>query len=75
MLYSIHVLVLLAMWTKVGSEFAMRELGYKNAFFKKLDLPSAYPWEYVWCFSFVPIVLGLVSFPQNKVSFPSFYAA
>lgn len=44
LLYSIHILVLLAMWAKVGSEFAMKELGYKSEFFKRLDLPTAYPW-------------------------------
>ncbi|CAD5206248.1 unnamed protein product [Bursaphelenchus okinawaensis] len=66
MLFVLHFLVLLAMWTKVGSEFAIKDLGYKSAFFEKLDLPSAYPWEYVWCTSFVCIVIGLLSFNHNK---------
>ncbi|CAD5208985.1 unnamed protein product [Bursaphelenchus xylophilus] len=66
MLFGLHSLVLLAMWTKVGSEFAIRELGFKSKFFEKLDLPTAYPWEYVWCSSVVCIILGLLSFRHNK---------
>ncbi|KAI6233051.1 hypothetical protein M3Y99_00966300 [Aphelenchoides fujianensis] len=65
-LFALHFFVLLAMWTKVGSEFARRELGWKSPFFDKLDLPSAYSWEYVWCLSFIPIIFGLLSFTHNK---------
>ncbi|KAI6203446.1 Protein jagunal-like protein [Aphelenchoides besseyi] len=43
-LFSLHILVLMSMWAKVGSELARREFGYKSSFFEKLDLPSAYPW-------------------------------
>jgi hypothetical protein len=73
LLYMLHIIVLFAMWAKVGSEFAMRELGYKSEFFKRLDLPSAYPWEYVWCLSFVPIILGFASFSHNKVRMKDLY--
>ncbi|KAI6182435.1 Protein jagunal-like protein [Aphelenchoides bicaudatus] len=66
LLFCIHILVLIAMWAKVGSEFARRELGHKSPFFEKLDLPAAYPWEYVWCLSFIPIAFAVFSFPHNK---------
>ncbi|KAI6178686.1 Protein jagunal-like protein [Aphelenchoides besseyi] len=65
-LFSLHILVLMSMWAKVGSELARREFGYKSSFFEKLDLPSAYPWEYVWCLSFIPIIFGFLSFAHNK---------
>ena len=63
-----HFLILVFMWLKVGSEFLRSNFGWKSAFFERLDMPSAYPWEYVWCLSFVPVVLALASFQRNKVS-------
>ena len=52
---------------QVGSEVVRREFGIESKFIKRLDLPSAYPWEYVYCFSFIAIICGLVSFPRNRV--------
>lgn len=58
------------MWGKVGCEVLFRELNlFKEVpLWTKLDLPSAYPWEYVWCFSFIPIICALLSFSKNRVS-------
>ncbi|MFH4983839.1 hypothetical protein AB6A40_010548 [Gnathostoma spinigerum] len=66
-LFALHGLVLIVMWAKVGGEFLVTELGISWRSFQALDLPSAYPWEYVWTLSFIPIVFGLASFPRNKV--------
>lgn len=53
---------------QVGSEVLRREFGWRSAFFERLDMPSAYPWEYMWCFSFIPIICAMMSFSKNKVS-------
>uniref|UniRef100_A0A0N5AC46 Protein jagunal n=1 Tax=Syphacia muris TaxID=451379 RepID=A0A0N5AC46_9BILA len=66
-LFAIHVLVLLAFWVKVFGEFLTRYTKIRWAFFISLDLPSAYPWEYVWSLSFVPIIFALLSFNKNRV--------
>lgn len=66
-LFVIHSMVLVAMWIKVGGEFVVRELGVKWTFYSSLDLPSAYPWEYIWSLSFLPVVFALSSFQRNKV--------
>uniref|UniRef100_A0A915DP58 Protein jagunal n=1 Tax=Ditylenchus dipsaci TaxID=166011 RepID=A0A915DP58_9BILA len=42
-------------------------------FFFNLDLPAAYPWERVWCFSFIPILIALASFPKNKANLLSYH--
>ncbi|KAK0426400.1 hypothetical protein QR680_009689 [Steinernema hermaphroditum] len=66
-LFFFHLSVLVFMWAKVGGEFAVNTLGVELPAFKKLDLPTAYPWEYVWCLSFLPCIFALMSFPKNKV--------
>lgn len=66
-LFALHFCVLLAMWVKVGGEVLVRELGVRWNLYSSLNLPSAYPWEYVWCFSFVPILFALAALPRNKV--------
>ena len=75
-LFAIHFLVLITMWTKVGCEFLFRELNVVDevpSIWTKLDLPSAYPWEYVWCFSFIPIIFALLSFSKNRVNLLSYH--
>uniref|UniRef100_A0A183V2P0 Protein jagunal-like protein n=1 Tax=Toxocara canis TaxID=6265 RepID=A0A183V2P0_TOXCA len=67
-LFVMHTMVLVAMWVKVGGEFLVRELDLKWPFYSSLDLPSAYPWEYIWSLSFVPMLFALASFQRNKVS-------
>uniref|UniRef100_H2WDA9 Protein jagunal homolog n=1 Tax=Caenorhabditis japonica TaxID=281687 RepID=H2WDA9_CAEJA len=57
------------MWMKVGSEFLRIYLDWKNEFFVRLDMPSAYPWEYIWCFSFIPMLLCLYSFQRNTLTY------
>ncbi|VDM94791.1 unnamed protein product [Thelazia callipaeda] len=66
-LFALHLLVLLTMWVKVGGEFVVEGLGIKWPFYENLQLPNAYPWEYVWCFSFVPVIFAIISFKRNKV--------
>ncbi|TKR92458.1 hypothetical protein L596_007105 [Steinernema carpocapsae] len=68
-----HLLVLIFMWTKVGGEVLVNSFGIDWPFFKKLDLPTAYPWEYVWCLSFIPIICALMSFPKNKVQYLKYH--
>jgi hypothetical protein len=54
----------------VGGELLFNELRIVRSvpdFWRRLDLPSAYPWEYVWCLSFLPIIFALLSFSRNKV--------
>uniref|UniRef100_A0A7E4UPC6 Protein jagunal n=1 Tax=Panagrellus redivivus TaxID=6233 RepID=A0A7E4UPC6_PANRE len=66
-LFGLHFTVLLGLWAKVFGEIATTQFGLKSALLKRLDLPTAYPWEYVWCLSFVPIVIALYAMPKNKV--------
>ncbi|VDN43191.1 unnamed protein product [Gongylonema pulchrum] len=54
LLFCLHFLVLLTMWVKVGGELLVDELRLEWTFYRSLKLPNAYPWEYVWCFSFIP---------------------
>ncbi|KAK5980403.1 hypothetical protein GCK32_012459 [Trichostrongylus colubriformis] len=68
-----HVLILIFMWAKVGSEVLRKEFGWRSAFFERLDMPSAYPWEYVWCFSFIPIICAMLSFSKNKVKLINYH--
>lgn len=72
-LFAIHCLVLFAMWLKVGGEMAVNVLHIRWKFYSSLDLPSAYPWEYVWSLSFVPMIFALSSFSKNKVSLLRFH--
>ncbi|CAD6190925.1 unnamed protein product [Caenorhabditis auriculariae] len=65
--FLLHSLILVFMWCKVGSEILRRDFGVKIGFFERLDMPPAYSWEYAWCFSFVPIIFALLSFPRNKL--------
>ncbi|GMT19015.1 hypothetical protein PFISCL1PPCAC_10312, partial [Pristionchus fissidentatus] len=65
--FGAHVLILAFMFAKVGSEILKKDFQIEIEFFKKLDLPSAYPWEYAYCFSFIAIIVGLMSFSRNKV--------
>uniref|UniRef100_A0A8R1TNF7 Protein jagunal homolog n=2 Tax=Onchocerca TaxID=6281 RepID=A0A8R1TNF7_ONCVO len=67
-LFGLHFLVLLTMWAKVGGEVLVEEFGIRWRFYKSLQLPSAYPWEYVWCFSFIPLIFALISFKRNKIN-------
>ncbi|KIH54155.1 hypothetical protein ANCDUO_15701 [Ancylostoma duodenale] len=68
-----HILILIFMWAKVGSEVLRREFGWRSAFFERLDMPSAYPWEYVWCLSFIPIICAMLSFPKNRVKLINYH--
>jgi uncharacterized BrkB/YihY/UPF0761 family membrane protein len=72
-LFGLHFTVLLAIWAKVFGEIGATHFGMNSALWKRLDLPSAYPWEYVWCFSVVPIILALYAMPKNRVK-PMTYA-
>lgn len=65
-LFVLHFFVLLTMWTKVGGEVLVEQFGFQWPFYQLLELPNAYPWEYVWCFSFIPIAFALASFTRNK---------
>lgn len=65
----VHFFTLFAMWAKVGGEFLAREFGISSTLWKRLDLPTAYPWEYVWCLSFIPCIFAILSFPKNQVCF------
>lgn len=67
-LFGLHFLVLLTMWVKVGGEVLVEDIGIRWPFYQTLQLPSAYPWEYVWCFSFIPLIFAVLSFKRNKVS-------
>uniref|UniRef100_A0A914RPJ5 Protein jagunal n=1 Tax=Parascaris equorum TaxID=6256 RepID=A0A914RPJ5_PAREQ len=65
----LHISLKLQTFTLMGiCEFLVRELGVKWTFYSSLDLPSAYPWEYIWSLSFLPVVFALSSFQRNKVS-------
>uniref|UniRef100_A0A1I7YZE2 Protein jagunal n=1 Tax=Steinernema glaseri TaxID=37863 RepID=A0A1I7YZE2_9BILA len=66
-LFFFHVTVLVFMWTKVGGEFLVKTIGVEWPAFTRLDLPTAYPWEYVWSLSFLPMICALLSFPKNKI--------
>ena len=68
-LFGIHFMILLPVWAKVGGELLFNEfkLVTPPPLWKQLDLPAAYPWEYVWCFSFIPILLALIALPRNKL--------
>uniref|UniRef100_A0AC35GI48 Uncharacterized protein n=1 Tax=Panagrolaimus sp. PS1159 TaxID=55785 RepID=A0AC35GI48_9BILA len=46
-LFGLHFTVLLAIWAKVFGEIGATHFGMNSALWKRLDLPSAYPWEYV----------------------------
>ncbi|KAL3102148.1 hypothetical protein niasHS_003557 [Heterodera schachtii] len=67
-LFLLHLLILLPMWVKVGGELLFDEFALLQQphLWRQLDLPSAYPWEFVWCLSFIPILFALLSFPKNK---------
>ncbi|KAK6018487.1 hypothetical protein OSTOST_15924, partial [Ostertagia ostertagi] len=65
-LYIIVMHYIAGFCVKVGSEVLRKEFGWKSAFFERLDMPSAYPWEYVWCFSFIPIICAMLSFSKNR---------
>jgi len=54
------------MWVKIIGELMVRDFGFKWAAYERLDIPSAYPWEYVWSLSIVSIVLGMLAMPKNK---------
>ncbi|KAK6017826.1 hypothetical protein OSTOST_16643 [Ostertagia ostertagi] len=45
-LYIIVMHYIAGFCVKVGSEVLRKEFGWKSAFFERLDMPSAYPWEY-----------------------------
>uniref|UniRef100_A0A0K0F4A1 Protein jagunal homolog (inferred by orthology to a C. elegans protein) n=1 Tax=Strongyloides venezuelensis TaxID=75913 RepID=A0A0K0F4A1_STRVS len=66
-MFLLHLAVLTCMWSKVGSEVLKKQFGITYPFFEKLDLPAAYHWEYVWCFSFIPPLFGLLSFKRNNL--------
>lgn len=68
LLFGLHFLVLLTMWAKVGGEVLVEEFSIRWPFYQTLQLPNAYPWEYVWCFSFIPQIFAVISFKRNKVS-------
>ncbi|MCP9260447.1 Protein jagunal [Dirofilaria immitis] len=67
-LFGLHFLVLLIMWVKVGGEVLVEEFGIRWPFYQTLQLPNAYPWEYVWCFSFIPLIFAVISFKRNKIN-------
>uniref|UniRef100_A0A183CD41 Detected protein of confused Function n=1 Tax=Globodera pallida TaxID=36090 RepID=A0A183CD41_GLOPA len=68
MLFLLHLSILLPMWVKVGGELVFKEFGLLEQpdLWRQLDLPAAYPWEYVWCLSFIPMLFALLSFNRNK---------
>ena len=67
-LFLAHFLVLFTMWMKVFGQNIFDLLGIKSTRFEKLDLPSPYPWEYVWCTSVIPVILAILAMPKNNVS-------
>uniref|UniRef100_A0A915M8Z3 Protein jagunal n=1 Tax=Meloidogyne javanica TaxID=6303 RepID=A0A915M8Z3_MELJA len=68
LLFALHFLILLPLWAKVGGEliFDQFKLMKQPKLWRRLDLPNAYPWEYVWCLSFIPIILAIPSFQKNR---------
>ncbi|CEF64658.1 Protein jagunal homolog 1 [Strongyloides ratti] len=54
-------------YLKFGSEVLKKQFDITYPFFEKLDLPAAYHWEYVWCFSFIPPLFGILSFKKNNL--------
>lgn len=71
-LIMVHFFTLFTMWAKVGGEVLAREFGITSTLWKRLDLPTAYPWEYVWCLSFIPCIFAILAFPKNNVCFATF---
>uniref|UniRef100_A0A914YGF3 Uncharacterized protein n=1 Tax=Panagrolaimus superbus TaxID=310955 RepID=A0A914YGF3_9BILA len=67
-LFGLHLTVLIMMWAKVFCENAVTYFGMESVFWRKLDLPPAYLWEYVWCLSIIPNILALYAMPNNRVS-------
>ncbi|KAE9549054.1 hypothetical protein FO519_007738 [Halicephalobus sp. NKZ332] len=65
-LFLAHFLVLFVMWIKVFGQNFLDAAGIKSPRFKKLDLPTAYPWEYVWCTSIIPVIMALLALPKNN---------
>ncbi|CAJ0963783.1 unnamed protein product, partial [Mesorhabditis belari] len=68
-----HLLVSLFLWTKVGGEILRRSFETKIAFLERIDLPSAYPWEYVWCLSFFVCFLAFMAFPKNNLKYINYF--
>jgi len=66
-LFLAHFLVLFTLWMKVFGQNIFDLLGIKSTRFEKLDLPSPYPWEYVWCTSVIPVILAIFAMPRNNV--------
>ncbi|CAI4230265.1 unnamed protein product [Auanema sp. JU1783] len=73
MFFALHLFALLFMWGKVGSEVLRNDFGVQHPLLNFLRMPAAYPWEYVWCFSFIPILIALKSFPKNNVKLVNYH--
>uniref|UniRef100_A0A914KX39 Protein jagunal n=1 Tax=Meloidogyne incognita TaxID=6306 RepID=A0A914KX39_MELIC len=69
LLFALHFLILLPLWAKVGGEliFDQFKLMKQPKLWRRMDLPNAYPWEYIWCLSFIPIILAIPSFQKNRL--------
>uniref|UniRef100_A0AC35TGR6 Protein jagunal n=1 Tax=Rhabditophanes sp. KR3021 TaxID=114890 RepID=A0AC35TGR6_9BILA len=66
--FILHFAVISFMWAKVGGEILSKYFGIELETYKKLNMPAAYHWEYVWCLSFVPPVLAIFSFKKNQIN-------